>query len=141
IYGGEKDIWHDQEQCTNIIRTWCDLSKETSDLLLEYYARVKAVSNGISSNWTESTRFNPKLHTKIGPPFLKVRADERSIFIRLWGPNKWQFDNKTKAKSMAKYYKSLQYNVSLYNEKTKQLVSTVLGGIISVYTEKMTLKY
>ncbi|XP_033859879.3 interleukin-20 receptor subunit alpha-like [Acipenser ruthenus] len=122
IYGGEKDVWHDQKQCTNITRTWCDLSKETSDLDEEYYARVKAVLNDISSNWTESTRFDPKLHTKIGPPSLKVRAGERSIFIRLSGPKKWQFDNKTKAKSMAKYYKNLQYNVSLYNDKTKQLL-------------------
>ncbi|KAK6489798.1 interleukin-20 receptor subunit alpha-like [Huso huso] len=122
IYGGEKDVWHDQKQCTNITRTWCDLSKETSDLDEGYYARVKAVLNDISSNWTESTRFDPKLHTKIGPPSLKVRAGERSIFIQLSGPKKWRFDNKTKAKSMAKYYKNLQYNVSLYNDKTKQLL-------------------
>ncbi|MGH0134283.1 UNVERIFIED_CONTAM: hypothetical protein FKN15_009539 [Acipenser sinensis] len=125
-YGGEEDVWHDQKQCTNITRTWCDLSKETSDLDEEYYARVKAVLNDISSNWTESTRFHPKLDTKIGPPSLKVRAGERSIFIRLSGPKKWQFDNKTKAKSMAKYYKSLQYNVSLYNDKTKQLLYFLL---------------
>ncbi|MGH0179889.1 UNVERIFIED_CONTAM: hypothetical protein FKN15_008542 [Acipenser sinensis] len=60
-YGGKKDVWHDQKQCTNITRTCCDLSKETSDLAEGYFGRVKAVSNGMSSDWTESKRFHPKL--------------------------------------------------------------------------------
>ncbi|MBN3276675.1 I20RA protein, partial [Polyodon spathula] len=140
IYGGEIDVWHDQKQCTNITGTCCDLSRDTSDLAEGYFARVKAVSNGISSDWTESKRFHPKLDTIIGPPSLEVRAGERSIFIWLRGPFKWQTDNKTKVKSMAKYYRSLQYNVSLYNNKTKQLVSTVLLSITSVHPETMSLK-
>lgn len=126
IYGGKKDVWHDQKQCTNITRTCCDLSKETSDLAEGYFGRVKAVSNGMSSDWTESKRFHPKLDTTVGPPSLEVRAGERSIFIWLRGPNKWQTNNKTKAKSMAKYFRSLQYNVSLYNNKTKQLLHFLL---------------
>ncbi|XP_041108195.1 interleukin-20 receptor subunit alpha-like isoform X2 [Polyodon spathula] len=126
IYGGEIDVWHDQKQCTNITGTCCDLSRDTSDLAEGYFARVKAVSNGISSDWTESKRFHPKLDTIIGPPSLEVRAGERSIFIWLRGPFKWQTDNKTKVKSMAKYYRSLQYNVSLYNNKTKQLLHFLL---------------
>uniref|UniRef100_A0A8C7ZK27 Fibronectin type-III domain-containing protein n=1 Tax=Oryzias sinensis TaxID=183150 RepID=A0A8C7ZK27_9TELE len=57
--------WRAVRQCTVIVRTWCDLSAQTSDLDDGYYARVRSVVRKKSSKWTGlQRRFDPKEESK-----------------------------------------------------------------------------
>ncbi|NWU92861.1 I20RA protein, partial [Upupa epops] len=118
VYGVGK--WIRKPECRNINRTWCDLSSETSDYEEQYYASVKAFLNGMCSNWTETTRFNPLTDTKIDPPMVSVSSTEKSISILLTAPEKWKRSPEGKSISLLQVYPGLQYNVSVLNKKTKK---------------------
>lgn len=62
---GRRVNWRAVRQCTEIVRSWCDLSNETWDLEHGYYARVRAVSRKASSKWVLTRRFDPKLDSKL----------------------------------------------------------------------------
>ncbi|KAJ8396268.1 hypothetical protein AAFF_G00021350 [Aldrovandia affinis] len=131
IYGEEemnkgKVVWRTKRQCRDVVRTFCDLSNETSDLEDRYFARVRAVSTEGPSKWATTDRFDPKWQTTFGPPTVKVTVKERKLVIRLKGPMRWKVGNSTKEYSLAKYYRQMMYNVSIYNNKTKQTVSFTL---------------
>ncbi len=57
--------WRPVRGCTEIMRSWCDLSNETWDLEQLYYARVRAVRRGASSKWVFTQRFDPMLDSKL----------------------------------------------------------------------------
>ncbi|XP_065691147.2 interleukin-20 receptor subunit alpha isoform X2 [Patagioenas fasciata] len=118
VYGVGK--WIRKPECRNINRTWCDLSSETSDYEEQYYASVKAFLNGMCSDWMETTRFNPLTDTKIGPPTLSVSSTEKSISIILTAPEKWKGSPEGESISLLQVYPGLQYNVSVFNKKTKK---------------------
>ncbi|MBN3326479.1 I20RA protein, partial [Atractosteus spatula] len=129
IYGEEKmgkPVWRFPRQCKEVVGTWCDLSEETSDLDEQYYARVKAVGKG-PSQWKTTERFNPKLQTAFGPPLLEVATSERALHIKIKGPMRWQKSNTENANSMLAYYPDMKYNVSIYNNVTKQSWSFLLN--------------
>ncbi|NWW85917.1 I20RA protein, partial [Rhynochetos jubatus] len=118
VYGVGK--WIRKPECRNINRTWCDLSSETSDHEEQYYASVKAFLNGMCSDWTETTRFNPLTDTKIGPPMVSVSSTEKSISIILTAPEKWKRSPEEESISLLQVYPGLRYNVSVLNKKTKK---------------------
>ncbi|NXX81949.1 I20RA protein, partial [Urocolius indicus] len=118
VYGVGK--WIRKPECKNINRTWCDLSSETSDYEEQYYASVKAFQNGMSSDWMETTRFNPLTDTKIDPPLVSVSSTEKSISITLTAPEKWKRSPEEESISLLQVYPGLQYNVSVLNKKTKK---------------------
>ncbi|KAG7461012.1 hypothetical protein MATL_G00205020 [Megalops atlanticus] len=125
IYGdGEKDrervVWRTKRQCTDVVQTSCDLSNETRNLDDQYYARVRVTGPNEVSKWATTVKFFPKLDTTFGPPIIKVTVKERSIIIKLKGPMRWKTANSKKEYSMAKYYPHMMYNVSVYNNRTKQ---------------------
>nr|XP_015213831.1 PREDICTED: interleukin-20 receptor subunit alpha-like isoform X1 [Lepisosteus oculatus] len=129
IYGEEKmgkPVWRFPRQCKEVVSTWCDLSEETSDLDEQYYARVKAVGKG-PSQWKTTERFNPKLQTSFGPPLLEVATSERALHIKIKGPMRWQKRNTENANSMLAFYPDMKYNVSIYNNVTKQSWSFLLN--------------
>ncbi|XP_075002035.1 interleukin-20 receptor subunit alpha isoform X2 [Calonectris borealis] len=112
--------WIRKPECRNINRTWCDLSRETSDYEEQYYATVKAFLNGMCSDWMETTRFNPLTDTKIDPPMISVSSTEKSISIILTAPEKWNRSPEGEPISLLQVYPGLQYNVSVLNKKTKK---------------------
>lgn len=61
-YGQKK--WLSKSECRNILRTYCNLSAETSDYEHQYYARVKAVWGTNCSKGAQTGRFYPFLESK-----------------------------------------------------------------------------
>uniref|UniRef100_A0A8C7ZMY2 Fibronectin type-III domain-containing protein n=1 Tax=Oryzias sinensis TaxID=183150 RepID=A0A8C7ZMY2_9TELE len=73
VDGGNQLKWRAVRQCTVIVRTWCDLSAQTSDLDDGYYARVRSVVRKKSSKWTGlQRRFDPKEESKSHSLFFQI---------------------------------------------------------------------
>ncbi|XP_042553188.1 interleukin-20 receptor subunit alpha isoform X1 [Dipodomys spectabilis] len=121
IYGQKK--WLSKSECRQINRTYCDLSAETSDYEHQYYAKVKAIWEANCSEWAETERFYPLLETQIGPPEVALAASEKSISIVLTAPEKWKRNPEDPTVSMQQIYSSLNYNISVYNTKSKRMWS------------------
>ncbi|XP_039603373.1 interleukin-20 receptor subunit alpha [Polypterus senegalus] len=105
--------------CINIASLSCDLSEETRNPDSAYYGRVKASLGDNSSEWAYTRKFRPKYDTLFGPPALDLIPDKEAILIIIKDPEDWQNNSKTK-RSMADYYPSLQYNITVYNDKTRR---------------------
>ncbi|XP_046532732.1 interleukin-20 receptor subunit alpha isoform X2 [Equus quagga] len=118
IYGQKK--WLSKSECRNILRTYCNLSAETSDYEHQYYARVKAVWGTNCSKGAQTGRFYPFLETRIGPPEVALTTDKKSISIVLMAPEKWKKDPEESSISMQQIYSNLKYNVSIYNTKANK---------------------
>lgn len=116
---GRRLHWRLVQRCTEIIRTWCDLSNETWDLEQGYYARVRAVSSRrASSKWVSTLRFDPKSDTSFGPPLVSVEINDNSAIITLKGPMRHRPNNQTPLVSMATLYPHMMYNLSINNTRS-----------------------
>uniref|UniRef100_A0A3P9LN56 Fibronectin type-III domain-containing protein n=1 Tax=Oryzias latipes TaxID=8090 RepID=A0A3P9LN56_ORYLA len=125
VDGGNQLKWMAVRQCTAIVRTWCDLSAQTSDLDDGYYARVRSVVRKKSSKWTGlQRRFDPKEETRLGPPLITVEVHNNTATITLKGPMRYQLNNQTTAISMAEIYTHMTYNLSVHNTHLEQMVRT-----------------
>ncbi|KAM9339207.1 interleukin-20 receptor subunit alpha [Symphorus nematophorus] len=118
---GRRVRWRAVWACTEIVRSWCDLSNETSDLEQGYYARVRAVSRRASSKWVLSPRFDPKLDTSFGPPLVSVEIGNNSAIITLKGPMRHEPNHRTPVVSMATLYPQMMYNLSMHNTRSGQM--------------------
>lgn len=118
---GRRVHWRAVRQCTEITRSWCDLSNETWDLEHGYYARIRAVSKRASSKWTLTRRFDPKLDTTFGPPLISVEIESNSATVTLEGPMRYQPNNHTPGVSMATLYPQMMYNLSIHNKYRDQM--------------------
>ncbi|XP_055088125.1 interleukin-20 receptor subunit alpha isoform X2 [Periophthalmus magnuspinnatus] len=122
IYGDslEKRVhWRTALHCTEISRTWCDLSVETSDLEHGYFAKVRAVSQKRHSKWVETpNRFDPKIETEFGPPHVSLEVDDKYVIISMEGPMRYLPHNHTSQVSMATLYPHMTYNLSIHNTHT-----------------------
>ncbi|KAJ0060945.1 hypothetical protein NL108_001814 [Boleophthalmus pectinirostris] len=122
IYGDSLDRrahWRLVHHCTEISRTWCDLSVETSDLEHGYFAKVRALSQKKHSKWVETpSRFDPKIETEFGPPHVSVEVDDKYALITMEGPMRYHPDNHTPQVSMATLYPHMTYNLSIHNTRT-----------------------
>uniref|UniRef100_A0A146Y5N4 Interleukin 20 receptor, alpha n=1 Tax=Fundulus heteroclitus TaxID=8078 RepID=A0A146Y5N4_FUNHE len=115
-----RENWRAVQQCTNIVRTWCDLSVETWAEEEGYYARVRATGRKSSSKWAVTkNRFDPKWDTIIGPPLLSVEMEDNSAIITLKGPMRYSPNNDTPPLSMKAIYPQMFYNLSVYNTHRK----------------------
>ncbi|CAB1424181.1 unnamed protein product [Pleuronectes platessa] len=113
---GRRVNWRGVHQCTDTVRSWCDLSNETWDQEQGYYARVRAVGRRASSKWTMTLRrFDPKLDTSLGPPLVSVETEGNNAIVALKGPMRYQPDNHTPVISMATIYPHMTYNLSVRN--------------------------
>ncbi|KAF6735923.1 Interleukin-20 receptor subunit alpha [Oryzias melastigma] len=132
IYGEtveeEKQLkWREVRQCTAIVRTWCDLSAQTSDLEEGYFARVRSMVSRMSSKWTVlRSRFDPKEETSFGPPSVSVEVHNNTATVTLKGPTRYQLNNQTPAIYMATIYKDMTYNLSVHNTHLDQTVHYVV---------------
>lgn len=102
--------------CTDITRTWCDLSKETSDLEHGYYAKVRAMSKKNNNNskwvWTEM-RFDPKFNTEFGPPHVSVEVGDKYAVVTMEGPMRYVHHNRSARVSMATVFPDMMYSLSI----------------------------
>lgn len=58
--------WKAVQHCTEIVRTWCDLTSEMWAADEGYFAKVRAVERGVSSKWAFTPRrFDPKTESKL----------------------------------------------------------------------------
>uniref|UniRef100_A0A8C6SK69 Fibronectin type-III domain-containing protein n=1 Tax=Neogobius melanostomus TaxID=47308 RepID=A0A8C6SK69_9GOBI len=129
IYGERKEKrvhWRSVPHCTEITRTWCDLSEETSDLEHGYYAKVRAVSRKSNSKWVLTKRFHPKHDIEFGPPNISVEVDDKYAVITIEGPMKYLPNNNTPQVSMATLYPHLTYNLSIHNTQSGQIHHFIL---------------
>ncbi|XP_074471991.1 interleukin-20 receptor subunit alpha [Sebastes fasciatus] len=119
---GKRVNWRTVRHCTEMARSWCDLSDETWDLEQGYHARVRAVSQREFSKWALTRRrFDPKTDTSFGPPLVSVEIEDNKAIINLKGPMKYQPNNHTPAEvSMATIYRQMTYNLSIYNTHREQ---------------------
>ncbi|XP_078504838.1 interleukin-20 receptor subunit alpha-like [Lissotriton helveticus] len=116
MYG--PDTWQYKLECTNINRTWCDLTNETYDYEEQYYARVMVAFNGGNcSKWARTDRFSPTANTKIDPPIVRLSSGDRFISINLSSPEKWK--RNPKDKSLYQIFPLVEFKVSILNTKTK----------------------
>lgn len=119
-YGGKH--WRPVLHCTDITRTWCDLSEETSDLEDGYYAKVRAVSRKSHSEWVWTHRkFEPKSDTEFGPPHVSVEVDDKHVVVTIEGPMRYLTHNKTPQVSMATVYHHMIYNLFINNTRSGQV--------------------
>ncbi|XP_069570563.1 interleukin-20 receptor subunit alpha [Brachyistius frenatus] len=119
---GRRVHWRAVWQCTEIVRTWCDISNETWDVEQGYHARVRAVGRRTSSKWALTRRrFDPKLDTSLGPPLLSVEIEDNTAIVTLKGPMRYQPSNHIPALSMATIYPQMTYNLSIHNTHRKQI--------------------
>lgn len=125
IYGDSKEKrvhWRPVLHCAEITRTWCDLSRETSDLEHGYYAKVRAMSRKRNSEWEwTQKRFDPKLDTEFGPPHISVEVDDKYVFVTIEGPMKYLPNNNTPQVSMTIFYHHMTYNLSVHNTRKEQI--------------------
>ncbi|XP_063079814.1 interleukin-20 receptor subunit alpha [Engraulis encrasicolus] len=123
IYGDEDPLargevrWSVVEHCTALRRTSCDLSDETHNLNEQYYARVRAVdtSRGLVSTWVNTTQFDPRTDTVLGPPQVTVRVDGNALDIKLRGPMRWRTKYMKNERSLSRVYSELDYKIFVYN--------------------------
>ncbi|XP_038149223.1 interleukin-20 receptor subunit alpha [Cyprinodon tularosa] len=119
---GKRGHWRAVQHCTNIVRTWCDLSLETWDEEKGYLARVRALGRKSSSKWTlTKRRFDPKWDTILGPPLVSVRMKNNSAIITLKGPMRYSPNNDTPPLSMKSFYHRMSYNLSIYIRHRNQM--------------------
>ncbi|XP_067428932.1 interleukin-20 receptor subunit alpha [Thunnus thynnus] len=118
---GRRVNWRAVQHCTEIVRSWCDLSNETSDLEQGYHAKVRAVGRRASSKWVITRRFDPKSDTTFGPPFLSVEIENNSAIISLKGPMKYLPTNQTPGISMATLYPHMTYYLYIHNTRRDQM--------------------
>lgn len=117
IYGRKE--WSTVLHCTDIRRTWCDLSEETSDLEEGYYAKVRAVSRKGRSKWVQThPKFEPKIETEFGPPHVSVEVDDKYAVVTIEGPMRYHPHNKTPQVSMATVYHHMIYNLFVNNTQS-----------------------
>ncbi|XP_034384004.1 interleukin-20 receptor subunit alpha [Cyclopterus lumpus] len=123
---GRKENWRAVRRCTEIMRSWCDLSNETWDQEEGYHARVCAVSRRRVSAWALTRwRFDPKTDTSFGPPLVSVEIEDNNAIFTLKGPMRYQSDNRSPAISMATLYPQMTYNLSIENRGTTLHVPVV----------------
>lgn len=122
IYGDSKEKrihWRPVLHCTETTRTWCDLSEETSDLEHGYFARVRAVGRKNNSKWELThRRFDPKIDTEFGPPYVSVELDDKYAVVTIEGPMRYFPNNDTPEVSMATLYPHMIYNLSIHNTQS-----------------------
>ncbi|XP_058469142.1 interleukin-20 receptor subunit alpha [Solea solea] len=114
---GKRVHWRAAQQCTDIARSWCDLSLETWDTEESYYAKVRAVGKRESSKWAITRRFDPKLDTTLGPPLVSVEMEGNNAIIDMKVPIRHQPNNHFPVVSMATLYPQLTYNLSVQIHK------------------------
>ncbi|XP_054900300.1 interleukin-20 receptor subunit alpha [Poeciliopsis prolifica] len=120
---GKRETWRSVDQCTNIVRTWCDLSAETWDEEERYFARVRALGRKSSSKWTETNkRFDPKSETIFGPPLVSVEMENNSAVVTLSGPVRYSPNNNTPVLTMKTIYHRMSYNLSIFNTHRNQVL-------------------
>ncbi|XP_007561075.1 interleukin-20 receptor subunit alpha [Poecilia formosa] len=120
---GKREYWRAVDKCTNIVRTWCDLSAETWDEEEGYYARVRALGRKSFSKWTETNkRFDPKSETIFGPPLVSVEIENNSAVVTLSGPVRYSPNNHTPALTMKTIYDRMSYNLSIFNTRRNQVL-------------------
>uniref|UniRef100_A0A3P8WYY6 Fibronectin type-III domain-containing protein n=1 Tax=Cynoglossus semilaevis TaxID=244447 RepID=A0A3P8WYY6_CYNSE len=92
---GKRVNWREVQHCTDIPRSWCDLSNETRDEEQGYHARVRTLD--------EPT---------LGPPLLSVEMKANEAIIHMKGPMRYQPDDYMSATSMATVYPRMTYNLT-----------------------------
>ncbi|KAM7368067.1 hypothetical protein PAMP_014318 [Pampus punctatissimus] len=119
---GRRVHWRAVRHCTQVVRSWCDLTNETWDLEQGYYAKVRAVGMRATSKWALTPRrFDPKLDTTFGPPLVTVEIEDNSAIISLKGPMRYLPNNRTPGVSMATLYPQMTYNLSIHNTHSGQM--------------------
>ncbi|XP_068087755.1 interleukin-20 receptor subunit alpha-like [Hyperolius riggenbachi] len=71
-----------KSECTNITRTWCDLTNETNNVSMQYYAKVILHDRNCSAP-SKEVLFDPRKHSKMDPPIVSLFPSGRSIEINL----------------------------------------------------------
>ncbi|XP_030303552.1 interleukin-22 receptor subunit alpha-2 isoform X3 [Calypte anna] len=112
VYG--QSTWHNKDDCWGIQNHCCDLTNETSDIREPYYGRVKAVSDGIYSDWSLSCRFTPWQESMIGPPTITVVHSNKFILLKLQAPRSPYRRKRGSKIPMTNYY-DLLYHVFITN--------------------------
>ncbi|KAK2856376.1 hypothetical protein Q5P01_005111 [Channa striata] len=131
---GKRLNWRTVWLCSRIVETWCDLSNETWDQELGYYARVRAVGMKVASKWAVTQRrFDPKSETTFGPPLVSVDIRDNTAIINVKGPIRYQPNNHTPMVSMETIYPQMTYNLSIYNAR-RNIVHHFIGSNLYTYS-------
>ncbi|XP_072265051.1 interleukin-20 receptor subunit alpha-like [Pyxicephalus adspersus] len=108
-YGSNE--WQKKLECTDITQTWCDLTNETSKILVERNKEIEYFGKVIIKNETCSTNittdiFKLKFQTEIGPPTVHLFPGDDFIEISLTHPVKF----------LHEIFKGLTYKIFLNNK-------------------------
>ncbi|XP_043531177.1 uncharacterized protein LOC122539984 [Chiloscyllium plagiosum] len=102
--------------CLNISTRYCDLSDGflPDGGKLGYYAQVNAVTETQKSDFVSTNRFTFNLNASIGPPDVKLKADNTDIIAEVY----FMLANSTKKRN-AKILNQLSYNIYWHSETSK----------------------
>uniref|UniRef100_A0AAV2IZK5 Fibronectin type-III domain-containing protein n=1 Tax=Knipowitschia caucasica TaxID=637954 RepID=A0AAV2IZK5_KNICA len=78
-YAGE---WKPVKKCTNISKTFCDLSNLIEDYLGSYKVRVQLEESGVHSEWTPKKKILPNL-SELQPPSFTMWATSSTLTINI----------------------------------------------------------
>ncbi|XP_060676599.1 interferon gamma receptor 1-like isoform X2 [Hemiscyllium ocellatum] len=102
--------------CLNISTPYCDLSDAflPEGGKLGYYAQVNAVTETQNSDFVSTNRFTFKSNATIGPPEVKLKADNTDIIVEVY----FMLANSTEERN-AKILNKLSYNIYWHSETSK----------------------
>ncbi|XP_048387387.1 interferon gamma receptor 1-like isoform X2 [Stegostoma tigrinum] len=117
--------WRPFLPCLNVSTHHCDLSDGfvPDDDTLGYYARVNMVTESQKSDFVSTNRFIFKLNATLGPPDVKLRADNNHIIVEV----NYTLPNSI-VKRNAKILKTLLYNIWYWHPEKPKLVDSICNS-------------
>ncbi|CAO2632367.1 Interferon alpha/beta receptor 1 [Lemmus lemmus] len=93
----EMENWAKLPECQHITGTECEFSLLDADIYTHMEFRVRAEKGKHTSSWNELKPFIPFQRAHIGPPGVRLEAEDKAILVHLSQPGQggkmWERDN------------------------------------------------
>lgn len=93
----EMENWLKLPECQHITGTECEFSLPDADIYILMKFRVRAEKGKCTSSWNEVKPFIPFQRAHIGPPGVRLEAEDKAILVHISQPgeggNMWASDN------------------------------------------------
>ncbi|KAH0508367.1 Interferon alpha/beta receptor 1 [Microtus ochrogaster] len=78
--------WLKMPKCQHITGTKCEFSLRAADIFTYTKFRVRAEKGKRTSSWNEVERFIPFQRAHIGPPGVRLEAEDKAIVVHISQP-------------------------------------------------------
>ncbi|CAO2632369.1 Interferon alpha/beta receptor 1 [Lemmus lemmus] len=122
----EMENWAKLPECQHITGTECEFSLLDADIYTHMEFRVRAEKGKHTSSWNELKPFIPFQRAHIGPPGVRLEAEDKAILVHLSQPGQggkmWERDNFSFRYRIVFWQKSSGVTVNHYTEKILKLL-------------------